>query len=282
MIVSKRVKTLAATACAAALTLPGVGVAAAQGSLEEGFLGSSGVIPVFDSPSEGTITPLGDGEYGVKYTNGTDTDLACIGWVLPEAAAQEIYEAAKSNPEGMFPELDEDGYPIGDGDVVIGDPEGSTVLQDAQDGGHVGFMTSTDALSMRDYMRIVFQQMNEEYDEPMTPEEIEDRLDELAEQFEESGEEGDLSVGFDTGVVNFVNKGATVNWVAAMENAVPDGEKAAGIVGCFDGLSRDLTLVNTTYVEIEYAEEQVGGGEEPPANIFARILDAIDVFGSLN
>lgn len=281
MVVSKQIKMIAATACASALALPGVGVAAAQGSME-GYLGSSGVIPVFNSPSEGAITPLGDGEYGVKYTNGTATDLACIGWVLPEAAAQEIYDAAKSNPEGMFPELDEDGSPVGDGDGVIGGPEDSTVLQDAQDAGHVGFVSGTDALSMRDYMRILIQRLAEDDDEPITSEELEARLDEMAEQFEESGGEGGMPIGFDTGLVNFVDRGVTVNWVAAMENALPDGEKAAGIVGCFDGLSRDLTLVDTTYVEIEYAEEQVGGGEEPPANIFTQILEAIDVFGSIN
>lgn len=177
------------------------------------------------------------------------------------------------------------GVPIGNPE----DPEASPLFQGADASGHFAYMAGGNALSVRDFLRVIMlAEMEESGDEPIADEELEQVLDEMASGFEDSLSAG-FPISFDQGVVNFVDWGATANWAAAMATALPEGKKAAGVVSYFDGVSSDAQLAETTYIEIDCADEQIddggepgGDGGEPQDDILALILEAIDVFGSIN
>lgn len=247
---SIRFTPLAAVVCAAALAVPGVGIANAQGSLAEQ---GSNAVPVFNSKSEGALKALGGGSYEVNYANRSGKDLACFGVVLPEKVASGLYAEMQKPGFTLAPEYDEDGEPIGGEDDM--DPELEAAFNDAMDDGHVGIAIGEDGISYRDYLRIRIAIENPD----MTDEELDDYLDEY---------DATLDMVFPglgdsflrQNVVNFVDDATRATWVATMDEALATGEKAGGIVACFDGVTRDLDIDETTYVEIEHAIESVGGG----------------------
>lgn len=276
MLVSERLTFLAAVASASALVLGGAGAASAQGSL--GAAGSSDVVPVFDSESEGALTPLGEGIYRVGYTNRSGQDLACAAMVLPRAVAQGLYEEMQE-PGALFPGTgDDEGDPEAGGAELS--PELQAAYEEAVENGHIAMAVGDDGLSYRDYMRVIFLgQMGD--DDDYTDEQIEELLDEYFEHAEVVFP--GLGPGFvNQNLVNFVDDGATAQWTATMDEALPEGERAGGIVTCFNGVDRTATITETTYIEIERVDEgtNAGGGDDDDDE---GIIGSIEgVFGSMS
>lgn len=252
MGVSIRFKPVAAAACAAAMVMSGAGVASAQGSLGE--QGSS-VIPVFDSPSTAAIESEGDGVYTATYTNRSGKDLSCFGFVLPEDVAADMYDQMRST----------DFSEIGEGAEEYEPTEAEEAFDAALEGGHFGVMLGEDGFGFREYLRAVFIAQWDAEGQDYTEEEIEAYLDQLMGPEGPYGFFDEAFGGLD--VVNFVDDDDTATWTATMRNALPEGESAGGIVVCFDGFDGDLTVAETTYVEIEHAEEG-GAGQLPSSGIF--------------
>jgi len=71
--------------------------------------------------------------------------------------------------------------------------------------------------------------------------------------------------------LNLVGAGDTATWSAVMPAGLPEGEAAGGVVVCFNGIDRDLVVAETTYVEIEHAEEGADAGELPSEGISGSI-----------
>lgn len=258
MSASNRFRPFAAAACAAALVVSGSGMASAQGSLEG--TGSSAV-PVFDSPSTATLEATGEGAYTATYANRSAEDLACFGFVLPEDVAKDLYEETKntdfSNPE-----------------FVEGDPEpelseAEEALNGAMEAGHFAIMLGDEGgIGAREYYRLFLTYTWEQDEREYTEEE----LDEYVDMVLESGFLG----GFDEvfggqDFLNLVGAGDTATWSAVMPAGLPEGEAAGGVVVCFNGIDRDLVVAETTYVEIEHAEEGADAGELPSDGISGSI-----------
>lgn len=255
-----RFTPLAAAACAAALVVSGAGIASAQGSLEEA---GSSAVPIFDSPSTAAIEAQGDGVYTATYTNRSAEDLACAGFVLPADVAADLYTELKTMD---FSEIGTGG---GDGEEHEPTPV-DEALNDAMEAGHVGIMLGDDGIGIRDYMRMRLIAQFEEEGVEYTEEEVEEYLDQAMSYV---GGLDEVFGGQD--VVNFVDRGATATWSAAMRVALPEDEEAGGIVVCFNGVDGDLEVAETTYVEIEHAEE--GGAGDLPSGIFGSVER---IFGS--
>lgn len=219
-----------------------------------GGLGSSAV-PVFDSRSEASLTSEGEGKYAVSYTNRSDHDLACFGFVLPEELAHDYYEALEDV----------------DWEEVLASGEGGPEdleLQEAFDAaataGHVAIITGTDGFSYVDYFRALIKEQQPD----LTDEEVEEVLDQTMAAIDFDG-----LFGEDTTLVNFVDEGATATWAAQMATALPGSDEAGGIVTCFNGFGREGMTGETTYVEIEHAEEGTGS--------LSNVLGSLDIGGSL-
>lgn len=257
MIKSTRFTTLAAAACASALLVAGAGTASAQGSLM-GDEGSS-VVPVFNSPSEGALTALGDGAYEVSYTNRSGKDLACIGVVLPAKVASDLYAEMQKHDFATAPGGDEE-----DGSSV--DPEVQAAYEKALEDGHFGLAVGEDGIGYFDYLRLTF--------ELQYPDLTDEELVEFSDEYEGMLEQvfpGIRDSLLGQNIVNFVDDGENATWAAAMTKELGAGEKAGGIIGCFDGVTRALDVEETTYVEMEHATEGTvsgGGTGTLSSNIF--------------
>lgn len=249
-----RFTSLSAAACAAVLVLAGAGVASAQmgGSLGEG---GSTALPVFDSRSEASLTDEGGGKYAVSYTNRTSHDLACFGAVLPADLARDYYEAL----------ADADWQEVISGEGELQDPELQDEMDAAISAGHVGIITGTDGIGYVDYLRAMIKEQQPE----LTDEEVEEMLELTLDMVDF----GDLFED-DATMVNFADKGATATWAAQLRVALPKSQKAGGIVTCFNGLGRGSVIGETTYIEVEHAEEGQG-------SLLSNVLGSLDIGGSL-
>lgn len=268
MPVFTRMTSVVVAACASALVIAGGGIASAQtGSL--GFTGSA-VDPVFDSKSEAALTPLGGARYRLSYINRADRELACVGVVMPEELARKVYD------EMQGPDFEIDAFL----DQAVGfseDVEGAALM--ALDSGHLAFAESATGLSYRDYLRAIVVADN--------PGASNASVNAVVNEFVKAYGPALTSFGLtsvDQKVVNFVREGALAKWDVRLPEALPAGEKAGGVVSCFDGLSRQISLSETTYVEIEHAAE---GAElvADPATAAARegaagALSSSGLFGS--
>lgn len=249
-----RFTSLSAAACAAVLVLAGAPAASAQGA---GSLAESGstALPVFDSRSKASLTDEGEGKYAVSYTNGSSHDLACFGAVLPEDLAHDYYEElAGADWEAALA-----------GEEDLADPELQAEIDAAASAGHMAFITGTDGVGFVDYLRAMIKNAYPD----MTDAEVEEMVDMLRE----SGTYGDL-LNDDVKLVNFVDKGTTSTWAAQMGVALPESEKAGGVIICFNGFGSDFTASEVTYVEIEHAGEEKG-------SILSNVLGSLDIGGSL-
>lgn len=295
MPVPERIKILAAVASASALVLGGGGVASAQGSLGGG--GSVGVVPVFDSESEGSLSALGEGEYRVDYTNRSGQDLACIGFVLPEEVSRAMYESLRNAdytpvPEPMdeWPEdgdefehgeWPEDGDGGGDEGNMWGlDAETQEALDEAMENGNFAFVIGEDGLTLRQLLKAQVLAQIEEGDEVPSEEELDEYVDALLDSMS-GGLQSGLVLPADDRIINFVDDEDSVNWTATMPQALAEGERAGGVVACFDGFGRDVTLADTTYLEIEHADETTGPGGGGDDDDDEGTLPSNGIFGSV-
>lgn len=243
MSTPNRFKPLAAVACTAALVVSGAGMASAQGSLAEA---GSSAVPVFDSPSTVTLEAAGEGAYSATYHNRSTTDLACAGFVLPEDVAREMYAELRAMD---FSAIDDSGEQTPAGEA----------LNEAMLAGNFAIMLGEGGIGVRDYARLMLVAQWEEEGYEYTEEELDEYVDQLMTYWDQLDE----TFG-GQGLVNFVNAGQSATWSAEMSVALPEGKSAGGIVVCFDGIDSDLSIAETTYVEIEHAEQ----GVVPSAGVF--------------
>lgn len=131
--------------------------------------------------------------------------------------------------------------------------------------GHVGVITGTDGIGYVDYLRAMTKDQQPE----LTDEEVEEILDMTLDMVDF----GDLFED-DATMVNFADKGATTTWAAQLRMALPKSQKAGGIVTCFNGLGRGSVIGETTYIEVEHAEEGQG-------SLLSNVLGSLDIGGSL-
>lgn len=231
--------TLAAAACAVGLALSGAGVAGAQEDQGFGSLNGAGSSnPVFDSPSKAVLAPTGAGAYKVAYENKSGKDLACVGFVLPADVAAMYYEYMKIS--------------AADGNATP-TPAEEEAINAATEAGHVGIVVGDGGLTMEQVLRAQLEaQMGEEVDDATVQEYIDMMMS-------ESGY-GAMFTMLDEAlegktIVNFVDNGKTATWEAKLATPLASGKKAGGVLGCFDGISKDAKLTEATYLEVEHAEQ---------------------------
>lgn len=263
MTIPHHVRMFAAVASASALVLGAAGVASAQtGSI------ASSAEPVFDSESEGSLVPLGDGDYRVDYTNRSGTDLVCFGLVLPEELSLAVYESYRSADFSSDPGSEEWGDP------TALDPELQDDLDLAVKNGHVAFVSGDDGLTIRELVRSYVLDQVAEGDEVPSDEVLDEYIDSMLSGLEGSVE-GELALPVDSPILNFVDDGEAVNWSATLGESLPEGGRAGGVVVCFDGVNGSGMVAETTYVEIEHAVEDADAGELPSEGIFGSIERAL-------
>lgn len=199
---------------------------------------------MFDSESEATLTPRGGARYQLTYVNRADRELSCVGVVMPEELAGKAYT------EMQGPDFEIDAF-LNSG--MGFSPEVEEAILDARDKGHVAFAEGSGGVSYRDYLRAMAIADNPGASGATIRAIVDKFIDDYGPTLKTFG-----LTSFDQDVVNFVRRDALARWDVRLPEALPGGQKAGGIVTCFDGLSRQIALSETTYVEIEHAAEGPG------------------------